>query len=593
MFTFIGCGFSHLSSSKSQCNHNLNNPELSNQQNKEKTKKKPVSITNSANENTNDTKTRPLMKNFDPVIDDKLSEKDQLFKTQLLLDEALELCQAAQDFWQKGDLENALTTLDNSYSLILKINSYDNPKLIQEKEDLRFMISKRILEIYASRHTVASGNHNAIPITMNKHIKAEMKIMTQSKEKKFFISAYKRSGRYRAKIVQELKKAGLPLELSWLPLVESAFKVKALSKARALGLWQFIPSTGYKFGLKRNIYIDERLDPFKSTKAAIAYLTELHQIFGDWTTVLAAYNCGEGRVLRLIREQNINYLDHFWDLHERLPRETARYVPKFIATLHIINNLKENGLDTITLDEPLEYEEVEITKHVCLKDIASEIEVPLKNLLQLNPELRYKVLPNDKYLLKVPPGFSTILIAKLDKIPVYSLPKRSYVRHRVRHGETLSAIARKYKANIFQIAKANKIHKNNYIVAGKLLKIPLTKTTLHKPNRFKSTISNKKNYTPSHIVKRGDSLWILARRYNTTTRKIQFINNMASTTLYIGQEINIPGAKKNIMGRYQVKQGDSPFLIAMKHSMSLKRFLRINNLTPKSTIYPGQTLVIQ
>jgi membrane-bound lytic murein transglycosylase D len=259
-------------------------------------------------------------------------------KIQPVLDEALDFCQASQDFWQQGDLDNALEALDHAYSLILGIHEDNTPKLIQQKEDLRFMIAKRILEIYASRNIVVNGNHNAIPLIVNKHVQNEINRFAQGAEKKFFIASYKRSGKYRPQIVSALKAAGLPEELSWLPLIESGFKVNALSKARALGLWQFIPSTGYKFGLNRDKYIDERIDPVKSTLAAIAYLKELHQIFGDWSTVLAAYNCGEGQVLRVIRSQNINYLDNFWDLYERLPLETARYVPRFIATLYIINH---------------------------------------------------------------------------------------------------------------------------------------------------------------------------------------------------------------------------------------------------------------
>ncbi|MFA9498729.1 MAG: lytic transglycosylase domain-containing protein, partial [Deltaproteobacteria bacterium] len=269
-------------------------------------------------------------------------------KIQPVLDEALVFCEAAQDFWQKGELENALEALDHAYALILGIETDDADKLFQQKEDLRFMIAKRILEIYASRNIVINGNYNAIPLVMNKHVQKEIARFTQNSEKKFFIESYQRSGKYRSYIVSALKEAGLPVELSWLPLIESGFKVNALSKARALGLWQFIPSTGYKFGLKRDKFIDERIDPVKSTQAAIAYLKELHQIFGDWSTVLAAYNCGEGRVLRVIRTQNINYLDNFWDLYERLPLETARYVPRFIATLHIIQNKEKYGLDSIS-----------------------------------------------------------------------------------------------------------------------------------------------------------------------------------------------------------------------------------------------------
>ncbi|MEA1992063.1 MAG: lytic transglycosylase domain-containing protein, partial [Thermodesulfobacteriota bacterium] len=229
---------------------------------------------------------------------------------QYLLDAALDYCKASQEFWVEGYLNKAIDALDQAYGLILKVDPESAPEFIQQKEDLRFMISRRILEIHASRYTAVNGNHNAIPLIMNSYVKQEIRSF-QGRERKFFIESYKRSGKYRDEIVKALKEAGLPEDLSWLPLIESGFKVKALSCARALGLWQFIPSTGYKFGLNRDNWIDERLDPTKSTAAALLYLEELHQIFGDWTTVLAAYNCGEGRVLRKIRRQKINYLDNF------------------------------------------------------------------------------------------------------------------------------------------------------------------------------------------------------------------------------------------------------------------------------------------
>jgi len=516
-------------------------------------------------------------------------------KAQPILDEALDFCQVSQDFWQKGELENALEALDKAYSLILTIDTDDNPKLIQQKEDLRFMISKRILEIYASRHIVVNGDFNAIPMVMNKHIQAEIDLFTKGREKSFFIESYKRSGKYRPMIVPELIEAGLPVELSWLPLIESGFKVKALSRARALGLWQFIPSTGYKFGLKRNNYIDERIDPEKSTKAAISYLKDLHQIFGDWTTVLAGYNCGEGKVLRVIRSQNINYLDNFWDLYERLPRETARYVPRYMATLHIVKNPEKYGLDKIKVDPPLEYETVIVSKQVRIKDVAKKIGVNEKTLAELNPELRYKILPKDKYPLKVPLDKTPVLLAKLDEIPVTSLPRNAYVYHRVRPGESLSTIAQKYRTSVSSIARANNIRRNNYIVAGKKLKIPLKGGAKYKPKTYTAPEYGKAS---THIVRKGDSLWILARRYGTTTKKIQEKNNLRTTNLYIGQVLKIPGGRDESPTRedlktYRVKQGDSPFQIAQKHKMPLERFLRINHLTPRSKIYPGQKLHVE
>lgn len=522
-------------------------------------------------------------------------DSGKIKKNQPILDEALDFCRVSQDFWQKGEIENALEALDQAYSLILKIDTLDDPELIQQKEDLRFLISKRILEIYASRNIVVSGNHNAIPMVMNQHIQAEIDLLTKNSEKNFFVESLKRSGRYRPMIVSALEKAGLPVELSWLPLIESGFKVEALSKARALGLWQFIPSTGYKFGLSRDKYIDERIDPIKATQAAIAYLKELHQLFGDWTTVLAAYNCGEGQVLRVIRSQNINYLDNFWDLYERLPLETARYVPRFMATLHIVKNLEQYGLDAIRIDPPWDYEVVPISKQVHLRDIAATIGLTEKDLQELNPELRYRILPQDKYPLKVPPGTGNIFLAKLDEIPVAYPPQSDYIYHQVRPGETLSTVAAKYRTSVQSIARGNNIRKQDSIAAGQILKLPRKGTTVSVAEK-----RDKPRYEQPkiHVVKSGDSLWNIAKRYGATTKDIQELNNLASTNLSIGQALKIPGGKDEIRAgetlvTYKVKRGDSAFQIAQRHKMSLEQFLRINQLTPRSQIYPGQKLYVE
>ncbi|UCD31971.1 MAG: LysM peptidoglycan-binding domain-containing protein [Desulfobacterales bacterium] len=530
---------------------------------------------------------------------DKISDENKTTpypekKLQSTLDEALDFCQLSQVFWQKGEFESALEALDQAYSLILAINSNESPEIIQQKEDLRFMISKRILEIHASRNIVVNGDHNAIPLLTNKHIQAELNRFLNS-EKKFFVESYKRSGRYREYIVNALREAGLPIELSWLPLIESGFKVNALSKARALGLWQFISSTGYKFGLKRDKYIDERLDPIKSTKAAIAYLKELHQIFGDWTTALAAYNCGEGLVLRVIRTQNINYLDNFWDLYDRLPLETARYVPRFMATLHMVKNLQAYGLDSIIIENPMEFEIVNISKQVHLRHVAKQIGVDEKTLKKLNPELRYRILPQDKYPLRVPPGKSELLLARLDKIPVSYPPRRAFVYHRVKPGESLSTIARRYRTSVSKIARANNIRKRHYIVAGKRLKIPRKGYQVYRPKKVSKSAYK---HASTHAVKSGDSLWIIAKRYGTTTKKIQEQNNLTTTNLSIGQILKIPGRRdekplSDDVTTYLVKRGDSPFQIAQKYKMPLERFLRINNLTPSSNIYPGQQLYVE
>ena len=454
---------------------------------------------------------------------------------QTLLDTALDFINASQEYWSEGNLEKAIATLDEAYPLVIKVDTDSSPELIQQKEDLRYTISRRILEIYASRYTAVNGNHNEIPLTMNENVDKEIKRF-QGPERRFFIESYKRSGRYMPDILASLKEAGLPEDLAWLPLIESGFKVKALSRARALGLWQFIPSTGYKFGLKRDTWIDERLDPEKATAAAIAYLRELHKIFGDWTTVLAGYNCGEGTVLRKIRNQKINYLDNFWDLYQQLPYETARYVPRFLATLHILKDPARYGFTLDEPDSPLSYETVTIEKPVHLKAVAEKIGVALEELSDLNPELRHKATPAAQYALKIPAERKNVFLAHVHEIPEWTPPKSAYVYHRVRQGETLSVIALRYRTSVSRIVMANNIRKKHFIRVGQKLKIPLKGSPAGR-----TYASSEASLLPGgeYRVKKGDSLWLIAKKFKTNTKTIQQINALKDTRLRVGQLIKI------------------------------------------------------
>ncbi|MEC4676428.1 MAG: LysM peptidoglycan-binding domain-containing protein [Nitrospirota bacterium] len=469
------------------------------------------------------------------AVDTGITEEEtRAARAQNFLDTALEFYEESQQLWAEGDPEKSIETLDQAYAFVLQVDPSDSPEMVQQIEDLRFMICKRIVELYASRFTTTNGNHNAIPLIMNEHVEKEIKRF-QGREKKYFIESYKRSGFYREEIVKALKEAGLPEELSWLPLIESGFKVKALSRARALGLWQFIPSTGYKFGLRRDAWIDERLDPEKATAAAIAYLKELHQIFGDWTTVLAAYNCGEGRVLRVIRKQKVNYLDNFWDLYQMLPSETARYVPRFLATLHILRDPAAYGIE---LDEPaatVSYESVPIKKQLHLKEVARALGISYKELTLLNPELRYNATPGILYYLKVPSGMGATLISKLDSIPQWTLPQNTYTYHRVKKGETLSSIAHKYRTTVKRIARANNIRRTHFIRIGQKLKVPL------KRGLRSSAVASSASLSPdgTYNVRKGDSLWLIANRFKMTTKKLQKLNGLKSTHLRIGQVLKI------------------------------------------------------
>ena len=458
--------------------------------------------------------------------------EEEPYTDQKRIDDALYYYQEALESWNSGEPDKAIESLDQSYLIICSIQNEENPEITQQKEDLRLLISKRILEIYASRSHPQMGRSREIPLAMNQYVDREIKRF-QTTERNFFIDSYRLSGRYRPYIVEEMQKAGLPVGLSWLPLIESGFKTKAFSKARALGLWQFIASTAYRYDLRRDRWVDDRMDPERSTQAAITYLKVLHDLFGDWTTVLAAYNCGEGNVLRVIRQQHVNYLDDFWDLYPRLPLETARYVPRFLAALHIIKDPEKYGFTELEQDEPLKSEKVQVNKQMRLSDVARTLDIPQKTLEDLNPSLRYKATPNYPFMLNLPLETSEMFLANLEQIPQWKPPQRAYVVHRVRFGETLSGIALKYRVPVRHIVHANDLRSASRIRTGQRLKIPLRGQIILASNTPPSDPESTINYT----VKRGDSLWLIAQRFNTTVAKIKSLNQIQSNLLQTGQMI--------------------------------------------------------
>lgn len=469
------------------------------------------------------------------------------------MDESLILLKQAEEYRQKGDIDRALKTLDQAYALLLDVNGESN--LARQKDDLRLMISMRIVQIYTSKSGLTNGKRSEIPLVMNDDVEKEIRAF-QTIERSFFIRSYQRSGFYLPIIKRYLKDAGLPQELAWLPLVESGFQAHALSRARALGLWQFIPSTGYKYGLTRDLWVDERMSVEKSTRAAIAYLKDLHSIFGDWLTVLAAYNCGEGRVLKVISTQQINYLDRFWDLYHLLPYETARYVPRFLATLHIIKDPKRYGMDLEgDMACPIEYELVKTQKSMRLQDIARNLNIPAETVILLNSELRHQQTPDKEYSLKVPAGLGRQLAMVEPQIeearpPVYERTKgRKYVKHRVRSGETIQTIAGQYGVSSKTILAYNGLSSQAKLKPGKVIRIPLTTTAKSKKTKVAKKDAGTKAAPPdgqniiSYKVKQGDTLYALASRYNTSASEIRKLNHLKSDQLRTGQVIRIRSAK--------------------------------------------------
>jgi len=555
-----------------------------------------------------------------------------------MMEAALRLLSESHEYWLKGDSDSALEMLDQAYALILDANG--DPDIARQKDDLRLLISKRILSIYSGMQTTAPGKRGEIPIIMNADVEKEIRSF-QTGERNFFISSYQRSGLYRPDIVKELKRLGLPEELSWLPLVESGFKVSALSSARALGLWQFIPSTGYKYGLERDEWIDERMDPEKSTRAAIAYLRDMHGMFGDWLTVLAGYNCGENRVLRVISRQHINYLDRFWDLYHQLPYETARYVPRFLATLHIVRNPQKYGMD---LGTPLikqgpepGYEVVKTNKSMRLQDIAQQLDITEETLTQLNPELRYKITPEKEYALKVPMDMAGKYANVADTIPHWEKPMPApksrpvVIAHRVKRGESIGSIAKRYGTSPRSIRAYNSLSAKSNVKVGQYISIPISSSKMKKKalSQVAAEEGKKKSGSGTFIsyrVKKGDTLASIAKMSNTTVKAIKETNRMKKNTVKAGEVIKIArtgdgnanagtsasdvkGSKKKVKATkstkrvsegkksdktYVVKKGDNLSLIAKSHKVELSRLQELNNIKGKNaTLREGQVILIE
>lgn len=409
-----------------------------------------------------------------------------------------------------------------------------------------------------------------------------------------------RSGRYLPMMKEIIKTYNLPTDLAYLPLVESGFSNMAYSHAHASGPWQFIPSTGRQYGMHRTHWVDERRDFEKSTHAACQYFSYLYSLFNSWNLALASYNGGEGRVGRQIKRQKT---DNFWKLDLR--QETENYVPLFHAALIIAKDPKAYGFD-VTPEPPLEYEWAATEKPLELKDVAKAIGTTAEILQDLNPELRRGVTPPDKspYRLRVPKGTANLFAAVYQDLPRST--RTEWARHSVRKGETLGAISKRYGITVADIVAANKLKSKHTLSIGQSLVIPVpmaavSDKTERSVRKSESSLTNKplpKADGKKYTVKRGDTLWDLAKKYGVTTSEIRQANRMgAHDKLAIGTSLVIPEAQKVTSNRggafwYTVRSGDTVLRIATKFGVSLANLMSFNALDNPNRITVGQKIRI-
>lgn len=450
-----------------------------------------------------------------------------------------------------------------------------------------------------------------LPVKMNDRVKKSI-VYFQTVARKAFERYLNRMGRYTPMMKEIIAEYDLPQDFIYLSLVESGYNPHAYSWARAMGLWQFISSTGRLYKLDRDWWIDERKDPIKSTHAACQYLRDLHERFGDWELAMAAYNGGPGRVSRMMRKQKTN---DFWKL--RLKRQTMDYVPLIYAAAIIAKNPEKYGFTDIQLEPEVVWETVEIDRCLEFKTIAKHLGTTEDEIKRLNPELLRNYTPPQvkKYNLKIPVGSKEKFFAALDKMP--SPAKTSWVKHKIRRGQTVSHIAARYGVSQYAILQANNLSRRSRIYAGKTLVVPVP---LDRSGGGSSSNSNR-DYTADgsiYTVRSGDNLWDIARAFGTSVNKLRRSNYIErGSRIYVGQKLKIPSSATKLKSKsknntqkttyaakgkssgksgsgtkYKVRRGDTVWDIARKYGTTTAKIRQLNGLSRSSRIYPGQILTV-
>jgi membrane-bound lytic murein transglycosylase D len=406
-------------------------------------------------------------------------------------------------------------------------------------------LKKRLKELNAK--TPFNIEYNS---SLESVIKRYLKDRKRHIEKLIALSAY-----YFPMFERELDNYDIPLEVKYLAIVESALKPKAKSRVGATGLWQFMFTTGKMYDLNVSSYVDERSDPIKSTEAACKYLASLYKIFGDWDLALAAYNSGPGNVSKAIRRSG-GY-QNYWNIRPNLPRETAGYLPAFLATMYIFEYAKEHGFNFKTPDFTyIETDTIRVKDMIALDQVSELLEIPIEELQFLNPSYKLDIIPfvkEEHYTLRLPREKVGLFVSNEDSI--YKFVRNEFskrekplpqffdndtkLRYRVRSGDYLGKIARRYGVRVSQIKSWNGLRNNNLRIGQRLTIYPrkISSKQNDRNKQLKSTINSQVNST-TYKVEKGDSLWSISQKFpGVSIQNIKDWNNMSSSKLQIGMTL--------------------------------------------------------
>jgi len=465
------------------------------------------------------------------------------------------------------------------------------------------------------------------PVVMNRQVELYLDLF-QNKQRKYFARWLARSGRYKDMIHAELEAAGMPKDLIYLALIESGFNQRAYSKSKAVGLWQFMSSTGREYGLSITRYVDERRDAEKSTRAAVAFLKDLYQEFDDWYLAVAAYNGGPGTIRKAISRTNSN---DFWKIAQKkhLRMETKRYVPKLIATIMIAKEPEKYGFGDIVYDPPLTYDTIEVGPGLTLSAAAMLTGSNQKEIALLNQELRSTKTPLDsqQYILKIPTGTKTLAQNNLPRL--HSVVQTDYKTHVVKRNETLAKICRLYNINTTTLLKVNNLTSST-LKTGTRLRIPYQTIAYRILPEGMDAITAAKDDLILHTVKKGETISAISHRYQIPPELIVAWNGLPSVhKITAGQQLALfmstsspaPSTqqttvasstadsslmvlsdskkrktetiqKRDLFTWYLVRNGDSLWTISRKFNTSPDHIKRWNNLK-SNLIHPGSKLKLK
>ena len=485
----------------------------------------------------------------------------------------------------------------------------DVPAPMEEIPSLTFPVDPALR---AQLEQELRGLAHDLPIELNERVLSAIKFFQTPRGQRIIENGLRRAGRYREMINAVLDEEGLPRDLIYLAQAESAFQPHARSRARAVGMWQFVKYRGMEYGLQVDWWIDERRDPVKSTRAAARHLKDLHAQFGDWYLAMAAYNCGPGCVSRALeRGRGADY----WEMIEKrlLPRETRNYVAIILAVALMAKEPGRYGIQ-VQPDLPFRYDAVPVSRPVDLRAVADALGLGLSAVQELNPHVLRGVTPPDRrdFVLYVPQGMGATLRAALPEIP--EAKRVLWARHEVRRGETLSRIAARYDTSAQAVAQANGISLRTMIHPGQTLVIPqgplgrYDSSLSDSPRAARGSSSSRRrrsNGNGVYRVERGDTLSTIAAGHGVGVNALASANGLSlRSVIRPGQRLTIPGrggssdspseraANGNGSRQHRVRSGETLWGLSQRYGTSIGKLRDANPYLAERELRAGDSLII-